>query len=208
MVVSIEYRKGPEHKFPAAHEDAFAAYKWVLANAAALNGDYKRIAVAGESAGGNLAVNVSIMARDRKLQMPVYQVLIYPVANNDLNSPSMKEHANAKPLSTAMMPWFIGHYLNNQAQSGDPRISLVKADLKGLPPTTLITAEIDPLRSEGQLLAEKLTAAGVKVEYHNYNGVTHEFFGMGAAVNKAKEAVAQVAEGLQRSFISTAQATP
>ena len=205
VVVSIEYRKGPEHKFPAAHDDAFAAYKWTLANAASLKGDPKKVAVAGESAGGNLAANVSIMARDQKVQMPVYQVLVYPVANNDLNSVSMKENANAKPLNTAMLPWFLGHYLNNQNESGDPRISLVKADLKGLPPTTLITAEIDPLRSEGELLSTKLTEAGVKVDYRNYDGVAHEFFGMGAIVSKAKEAVAQAATGLKQGFNSTVQ---
>ena len=206
VVVSIEYRKGPEHKFPAAHDDAFAAYQWTLANAASLHGDPTRIAVAGESAGGNLAANVSIMARDHKVQMPIYQVLVYPVANNDLNSASMQENAQAKPLYPAMLPWFLGHYLNNEAESGDPRIALVKADLKGLPPTTLITAELDPLRSEGKLLADKLTAAGVKVDYHNYDGVAHEFFGMGAVVDKAKQAVAQAAEGLQQAFSSNVQA--
>lgn len=206
VVVSIEYRKGPEHKFPAAHDDAFAAYQWTLANAAALKGDPKRIAVVGESAGGNLAANVSIMARDRNVQMPVYQVLVYPVANNDLNSASMKENAQAKPLYPAMLPWFLGHYLNNPAESGDPRIALVKANLKGLPPTTLITAELDPLRSEGKLLAEKLTAAGVKVDYCNYAGVAHEFFGMGAVVEQAKQAVAQAAAGLQQSFTPKAKA--
>jgi len=204
VVISIEYRKGPEHKFPAAHDDAFAAYKWALANAASLNGDPKRVAVVGESAGGNLATHVSIMARDRKVPMPVYQVLIYLVANNDLTSASMKDNTNAKPLYPAMLPWFLGHYLNNQAESGDPRISLVKADLRGLPATTLITAEIDPLRSEGRMLADKLSAAGVNVEYRNYDGVTHEFFGMGAVVGQAKHAVALAAEGLRRGFIAGA----
>ncbi len=206
VVISIEYRKGPEHKFPAAHDDAFAAYQWTLTNAASLNGDPKRIAVVGESAGGNLAANVAIMARDRKTQMPVHQVLVYPVANNDLNSASMQENAQAKPLYPAMLPWFLGHYLNNPAESGDPRIALVKADLKGLPPTTLITAELDPLRSEGKLLADKLTAAGVEVDYRNYDGVAHEFFGMGAVVEKAKQAVAQAAEGLRQAFSSNVQA--
>ncbi|MFN0124061.1 MAG: alpha/beta hydrolase [Blastocatellia bacterium] len=206
VVISIEYRKGPEHKFPAAHDDAFAAYQWTLANAASLNGDPGRIAVAGESAGGNLAANVSLMARDRKAPIPVCQVLVYPVANNDLNSPSMKEYANAQPLNTAMLPWFLGHYLNNRAESGDPRISLVRADLKGLPPTTLITAEIDPLRSEGEMLAGKLREAGVTVDYRNYAGVTHEFFGMGAVLEQARQAVSQAAAGLQRGFNTNVQA--
>lgn len=199
-VVSIEYRKGPENKFPAAHDDSFAAYKWVLANARSINGDAARVAVAGESAGGNLACSVAIMARDQKVQLPVYQVLVYPVANNDLNTPSMIENANAKPLNRAMLPWFLGHYLNNKSESADPRISLVKANLNGLPPATLITAQIDPLRSEGQMLSERLKAAGVTVDYRNYDGVTHEFFGTGAVVDKAKQAVAQAANGLKQGF--------
>lgn len=140
------------------------------------------------------------MAGERKVQTPLYQVLVYPVANNDMNSPSMNENANAKPLNRAMLPWFLGHYLKNQSESGDPMISLVKADLKNLPPTTLIMAQIDPLRSEGQLLGERLTAAGVRVDARTYDGVTHEFFGTGAVVDKAREAVAQAGAGLRAAF--------
>lgn len=206
VVVSIEYRKGPEHKFPAAHEDAFAAYKWTLANARSISGDAARVAVVGESAGGNMAANVAIMARDRKAQLPVHQVLVYPVANNDLNAPSMVEHANAKPLNRAMLPWFLKHYLKDESESGDSRISLVKANLSGLPPATVITAEIDPLRSEGQMLAEKLRAAGVAIEYRNFDGVAHEFFGTGAVIDKAKQAVALAASGLKQSFERKAEA--
>ncbi|MDQ3322576.1 MAG: alpha/beta hydrolase [Acidobacteriota bacterium] len=200
IVVSVEYRKGPENKFPAAHDDAFAAYRWTLTNAAAIGGNPTKIAVAGESAGANLAVNVSIMARDKKIQTPVHQVVVYPVANNDLNSPSMIENANAKPLNRAMLSWFLKYYLKNQSESNDPRISLVKANLRGLPTTTLITAEIDPLRSEGQLLGERMKAAGVRVDNENYAGVTHEFFGTGAVLDKAREAVAQAARGLREAF--------
>ncbi len=200
IVISVEYRKGPENKFPAAHEDAFAAYRWALDNAKSLGGDPTKIAVAGESAGGNLAANVSMMARDRKAQLPVHQVLVYPVSNNNLNSASMVENANARPLNRAMLPWFLGHYLKGQSESGNPMIALVKADLKGLPTTTLITAQIDPLRSEGQLLAERLSAAGVRVDARNYDGVAHEFFGTGAVVDKAREAVAQAGMGLRAAF--------
>ncbi len=200
IVVSVEYRKGPENKFPAAHDDAFAAYRWTLENARALGGDPAKIAVAGESAGANLAANVSIMARERKVQMPLHQVLVYPVANNDLSSPSMIENANAKPLNRAMIEWFLRHYLKNQSESSDPRISLVRAELRGLPPTTIIAAEIDPLCSEGRLLAEHLQAAGVRVDYRNYDGVTHEFFGMGAVLDKARAAVGQAAKGLREAF--------
>lgn len=200
VFVSVEYRKGPEHKFPAAHNDAYAAYKWVLQNAAAIGGDAKRIAVAGESAGGNLALNVSIRARDEKVQMPVYQLLVYPVAGSDMNTESYKVNAQAKPLSKPMMMWFVKNYLASPDQAKDPRINLVAANLKGLPSTTVITAEIDPLMSEGKLLSERLSAAGVQVDYQNYKGATHEFFGMAAVVEDAKDAQAVAASDLKKSF--------
>jgi acetyl esterase/lipase len=197
VVVSVEYRKGPEHKFPAAHNDAFAAYQWVLKNAVSINADPKRIAVVGESAGGNLACNVSMMARDKGIQMPLYQVLVYPVANNDMNSESYLKYAAAKPLNKPMMEWFAKNYLPSMAAAADPRISLVKANLKGLPPTTIIGAEIDPLTTEGKLLADKLKEAGVTVNYKLYDGVTHEFFGMATVVPQAKEAQALAASDLK-----------
>lgn len=200
IVVSVEYRKGPENKFPAAHDDAFAAYRWVLANAKSFGGDASKVAVAGESAGGNLAVNVAIAARDKKVQMPAHVVSVYPVANNDLNSPSMIENKDAKPLNRAMIVWFLDKYLKNQDQSSEPRISLVKANLSGLPPTTIIAAEIDPLRSEGMILNDRLKAAGVRVDYKLYEGEAHEFFGTGAVNDKAKEAVAQAAMKLREAF--------
>ncbi len=200
VVVSVEYPKGPEKKFPAAHTTAFDAYQWVVKNAASLNGDATKIAVVGESAGGNLAANVSMMARDKKIQMPVYQVLVYPVANNDLNSESYVKYAAAKPLNKPMMEWFVKNALNTTAQAADPRISLVKANLKGLPATLIIAAEIDPLLSEGKLLGEKLKAAGVKTDYELYTGVTHEFYGMAAVVPQAKEAQALTARKLKSAF--------
>jgi acetyl esterase len=200
VVVSVAYRLAPEHKFPTAHKDAFTAYQWVLNNAASIKGDPKMIAVAGESAGGNLAANVSIMARDNKIMIPVHQVLIYPVANSDMMSASYVKNANAKPLNKAMMAWFVKYYLNNMAQAKDPRISLVNANLKGLPPTTLITDEIDPLQSEGMLLGDKLKAAGVTVDSKNYDGVTHEFFGMGTIVPQAKDAETFAFDQLKKAF--------
>lgn len=201
IVVSVHYRQAPEHKFPAAHEDAVAAYKWVLNNAADLGGDPKRVAVMGESAGGNLAINVAFAARDQKLQMPVYQVLVYPVAGTDMTTASYKENENAKPLNKAMMAWFVKHVISTDKDKQDPRLDLVgHADLHGLPPTTVILAQIDPLRSEGQALAEKLKQAGVQVATKNYDGVTHEFFGMGAVVAKAMEAEAVVSDDLKKAF--------
>ena len=200
IVVSVAYRMGPEFKFPTAHQDAFAAYEWTIKNASSIKGDPKRIAVAGESAGGNLATNVSIMARDKGIMMPVHQLLVYPVSNSDMNSESYKTYAEAKPLSKAMMAWFVKNYLNNTEEAKNPIISIVNANLKGLPSTTIIQAEIDPLQSEGMLLAEKLKAANVKVDLKKYEGVTHEFFGMAAIVPQAKDAQAYASKNLKSSF--------
>ena len=197
IVVSVEYPKGPEKKFPAAHNVAFDAYQWILKNAASFNGNSAKIAVAGESAGGNLAANVSLMARDKKIMVPLYAVLVYPVANNDMNSESYTKYAMAKPLNKAMMGWFVKNYLVSESQSADPRISLVKANLKGFPPTLIIGAEIDPLQSEGKLLEQKLKDAHVETDYKLYDGVTHEFFGMATVVPQAKEAQGLAAKNLK-----------
>ncbi len=200
VVVSVHYRQGPEHKFPTAHNDAFAAYQWVLKNAASIKGNPKMIAVAGESAGGNMACNVSIMARDKGLMMPLHQLLVYPVANNDMNSASYQKYGTAKPLSKPLIEWMVKHYLPNLAASADPRISLVKANLKGLPATTIIAAEIDLLQTEGKILADKLKEAGVEVDYKLYEGVTHEFYGMATVVPDAKDAQGYAAGRLKKSF--------
>ncbi|WP_158798446.1 alpha/beta hydrolase [Pedobacter sp. L105] len=200
VVVSVGYRLAPEHKFPIAHNDSFAAYEWVLKNAASINADPKMIAVVGESAGGNLAANVSIMARDKKIMVPLHEVLVYPIAQADMTTKSYVAYADAHPLNKAMMAWFTAKYVNNMAEAKDPRISLVNANLKGLPPTTIVTAEIDPLNSDGMMLADKLKAAGVTVDSKNYAGVTHEFFGMAAVVPEAKEAQAYAADQLKKAF--------
>lgn len=204
VVVSSHYRQGPEHKFPAAHEDALAAYKWTLDHAKDLNGDPKRVAVAGESAGGNLAAAVSILAREHNMQMPVHQLLVYPIANHDFNTPSYVENAHAQPLSRPAMKWFFDKYLNSPEEGSNPLISLVnQKNLKGLPSATVITDQIDPLRSEGKAYADKLAQASVDVRYHNYEGVTHEFFGMAPVVDKAKEAQQFAADGLKKAFATS-----
>jgi acetyl esterase len=200
IVVSPDYRQGPEHRFPAAHDDAIAAYQWALKNAASIGGDPKRVALMGESAGGNLAVATAIAARDRKLQAPLAIVSVYPIAGSDTTTPSYVENANAKPLSRPMMSWFFDNYLRSPADRQDPRIDLVAANLQGLPPTTVINAQIDPLRSDGEMLASKLKAAGVSADQKTYPGVTHEFFGMGVVVNKAKDAEGMAAAALRKAF--------
>jgi len=202
IVISIDYRMGPEHKFPAAHDDAIAAYRWVLDNAGSWGGDLQRIAVAGESAGGNLAANVSIAARDQGLPMPTHQLLVYPVASINTNSPSYHDCAQAKPLNAAMMGWFVKNATSGGTDLTDPRLNLIAANLRGLPPTTIISAEIDPLRSDGDLLTKSLTAAGVPVEHRLYKGATHEFFGMTAVVGKARDAQEFSIQRLNASFTS------
>jgi acetyl esterase/lipase len=201
VVVSVEYRKGPEFRFPTAHNDAFAAYRWVRENAASLKIDAGRIAVAGESAGGNLAAAVCLMARDAGVPLPKHQLLVYPIARYDMNTPSYQQYANAMPLNKPLMQWFFANYLNSPADGQSPLISLVNAqNLQGLPPATVINAEIDPLQSEGQEYAAKLKAAGVPVTSKVYVGVTHEFFGMSSVVPQAQDAQILAAAELVKSL--------
>lgn len=198
IMVAVDYRRAPEHRFPTAAEDAYAAYLWTLDHARELNGDPTRVAVGGESAGGNLATVVALMARDRKVQLPLHQLLVYPVVDDDMHTESYKRNANAKPLNKAMMAWFFKHY------KGDPKnpyaLPMKAASLAGLPPATIVAAEIDPLLTEGRRYADKLRKDGVPVDYRAYDGVTHEFFGMGAVVAKAKEAEQFAADALSAAF--------
>ncbi len=201
IVVSVDYRLAPEAKFPAQYDDAVATYKWVAANAASFGGDPKKLAVAGESAGGNLALEAALAARDQKLEMPRAIVCVYPIVQlTDMATPSYEDSANAKPLNKAMMGWFARQVFADPAQMSDPRVDLLKADLKGLPHVTLVNAQIDPLRSDGDLLADALKKAGVHVDHHVYSGVTHEFFGMAAAVASAKSAQDKAGDDLRHLF--------
>ena len=199
-VISVAYRQAPEYKFPAAPEDAFAAYRWVLANAASIRVDPNRVAVGGESAGGNLATVTSLLARDRGAKLPVHQMLIYPITNYAFDTPSYQEFVNAMPLNTPLMKWFFSYYLRRPADGSSPDVSPLRANVSGLPPATVITAEVDPLRDEGEAYAKRLQDAGVKATLTRYTGVTHEFFSMSGVIDKAKQAVAEAAAGLRGSF--------
>lgn len=188
VVISVDYRRAPESKFPAAHDDAFAAYRWLTTNATSVNGDPKRLALAGESAGGNLAVATAVAVHKAGLTAPKHVLSVYPVAQSSTDTESYLKYADAMPLNRPMMLWFISQVTSNADQVKDPRIDLVHANLQGLPPVTLINAEIDPLRDDGAQLEQALRSAGVTVERKVYPGVTHEFFGTAAVVQEAAQA--------------------
>lgn len=200
VVVSVEYHQAPEYQYPVQVNEAFAAYSWLLSHAQQVNGNPAKIAVAGESAGGNLAAVVSLKARDSGLPLPLHQLLVYPVVSNNVLNSSYVQNANAKPLNAAMMKWFFKYY-SEPIDAFSAYALPDKADsLKGLPPTTLITAEIDPLYEEGKDFAERLAHDGVSVHYQHYEGVTHEFFGMAAVVDKARQAQEVAISQLRKAF--------
>jgi acetyl esterase len=175
VVVSVEYRLAPEAKFPAAPEDCYAATCWAVENAADLGADGSRLCVAGDSAGGNLAAVVAIMARDRAGPSISHQLLMYPVTDFNFETDSYRENAEGYFLSQAMMRWFWGHYLADESQGSDPLAAPLHGNLTALPNATVITAEYDPLRDEGIAYAEALAAAGVTVEYRLFVGMIHGF---------------------------------
>ena len=157
--------------------------------------------MAGESAGGNLATEVAIAARNRDLQMPKHELLIYPITTSNTSQTSDLLYTNSTlPLYTALLPYFSSQYVQDPSQANDPHVSPIDANLRGLPPTTIIAAEEDPLQSDGQAYAAALKTAGVAVTYQLYTGTTHEFFGMGAVVAKAKAAEQFGAARIAQSF--------
>ncbi len=207
VVISVDYRRAPENKFPAAVEDAYAATQYVITHAAEHNIDPKKVAVGGESAGGNLAAVVCLVAKERKGEMPVAQLLIYPVTDWKSERPSHQEYASSPVLPEANLPWFAGMYFNSPADAKNPLASPIYSEnLKGLPPATIINAQCDVLADDGTAYAEKLEAAGVPVKHEVYKGVTHEFFGMGLAVDRAKAAETFAGLELQKAFTGKAVA--
>lgn len=207
VVVSVEYRQAPEHPFPAAHDDVLAATRWVTANAADIGGDPSRVAIAGESAGGNLAASTTLQMLAAGEPSPVAQVLVYPVVTGSQDSPSFLDAADARPLNRPMMSWF-SHWTfkDSELAPTDPRFELLGRpthQLAALPPTLVVTAERDPLRSQGGQFAERLREAGVAVQHLAVDGVTHEFFGMSAVLDAAEEAQQRAADLLLRCFAGT-----
>jgi acetyl esterase len=202
LVVSVDYRLAPEHKFPAAVDDSYAALCWAVDHAGELGGDSARVAVIGDSAGGNLAAVMCQLARARRGPGIAFQALLYPT----LDFGSAMEYASRKQfgggdyfLSTRDMDWFMSLYLNNVTQEiTDPRASpLLAEDLTGLPPALIVTAGCDVLRDEGKAYADRLTAAGVPVEYHCFENTIHAFMSFSAAIPAGQEALAFVANRLR-----------
>jgi acetyl esterase len=188
VVVSVDYRMGPEHRFPAAVDDSFAALRWVAAHAADLGGDAGRLAVAGDSAGGNLAAVVAQLARADGPAIR-FQLLIYPVTDHEFTSPSMQENAEGYYLTRDAMRWFYDHYLVDASEGADPRVSPLRAnDLSGLPPAFVLTAEFDPLRDQGIAYADALGVAGNDVTMTRYDGLFHGFFSMFDLIDAGKAA--------------------
>ena len=202
VVVSIDYRLAPEHVFPAGAMDCYAATQWVAENAASFGADRSRMAVGGDSAGGNLAAAVSLMARDRGGPAINFQLLLYPVTDCALDTPSQKEFAeDGYVLSRADMEWFWKNYLDRAAEKNNPYACPLRAkNLSGLPPALVLTASHDPLRDEGERFAERLIAAGVKVTCTRYEGVTHGFVSFADALDKGKEGIRQAADALKAAF--------
>jgi acetyl esterase len=202
VVVSVDYRMGPEHKFPAAVDDSFAALKWVHANAASLDADSDRIGVHGDSAGANLAAVVALLARDAGSPRLRLQSLVYPIADYGLVGDSYRKYGEGYGILTkAGMVWFRNHYLRGPEDAEDWRASPIRApNLAGAAPAIVITAECDVLHDDGKNYADALSRAGVPVEYREYAGMVHAFFGMVPAVDDAMNAQRAVSAAFKRAF--------
>ena len=197
-VASVDYRLGPEHVFPAAVEDCWAATQWVAANGAELGIDPQRVVVGGDSAGGNLAAVIALLARDAGAPSIRLQVLVYPAVDARMGHPSVDENGTGFLLSKDDMVWFYGHYgLGQVVQADDWRLSpLLTASLADVAPAYVITAEFDPLRDEGEAYAAALEAAGVPVQHRRFDGMIHGFFGMNGTIDAADEAQEEVAKAI------------
>ena len=200
-VISVEYRLSPEHKYPAAIEDAFAAVTWIEANASTLGVDANRIAVGGDSAGGALAAIVAQLAKEKGNPRIAYQMLFFPVTQIGGDTTSMREFAEGFFLETPTLKWFYNHYLPADADRNDPRVSpLAAKDFSGLPPAYIMLAGFDPLHDEGLAYAEKLRVAGVPVTVADYPDMVHDFIYMQAVLPQAPQALVTAAAALKSAL--------
>ncbi len=202
VVASVDYRLAPEHKFPAGIDDCLHATHWAVAHAAALGANPTRIAVAGDSAGGNMAAVTALRLRDEGSPALCGQLLMYPVTDyHTPGTPSYAENAEGYGLTRDTMKWFWAHYLNDPSEAAHPHASPLRAkNLAGLPPALVITAEYDPLRDEGELYAQKLRAAGVRTALSRYDGVNHGFMFWVGVVDKAAVAMKEACAWLRGAF--------
>lgn len=199
-VISVDYRLAPEYKFPTAVDDCLAVTKWVAENGPELGVDGARIAVGGDSAGGNLAAVVSQLARDGGGPAIAFQALVYPVTNYDFSTDSYRDNAEGYLLERDSMEWFWGHYLRSEADGASTKASPLRhTNLAGLPPAIVLTAEFDPLRDEGEAYAERMRAAGVPVEARRYDGQIHGFFA-NPAIDDGSEAARHVGKAVARAL--------
>ncbi len=207
IVVSPEYRRAPEHVFPAAHDDVLATYRWVRQNAGELGGDPARIAIGGESVGGNMAAATCLQLAQAGEPMPVAQVLVYPLTTGEQFGESMVDAADARPLNRPLLSWMAMHAFEGVPEAAaDPRVDLLSVppeQLATMPPTLVITDERDVLRSQGEEFARHLRTTGVPVTATRYDGVMHEFFGAAAVLDKAEQAQSQAAQHLRDAFRAT-----
>jgi acetyl esterase len=200
-VVSVDYRLAPEHKFPAAVDDAWAATRWTVAHAGELGIDAGRLAVGGDSAGGNLAAVVALLARDQRAPVIGLQILLYPVTDLAAETRSYRDFAEGYLLTLDGMRWFGAHYLNTRDEAADWRASPLRArSLAGLPPALIVTAGFDPLRDEGEAFAARLRDAGGRVDYVCYGGMIHGFVPMGRLIDTGNRAVSHIAASLHQAL--------
>ena len=200
-VVSVDYRLAPEHKFPAAVGDAWAATRWIVAHAAELGIDADRLAVGGDSAGGNLATVVALLARDHGGPAIALQALLYPVTDVSTETRSYRDFSEGFLLTRDSMRWFFDQYLNGEADAVDWRVSPLRApSLAGLPPALVVTAGFDPLRDEGDAYAVALRNAGVRVDSICYGGMIHGFVPMGRLIDTGNRAVSHIAGSLRQAL--------
>jgi len=198
VVVSVDYRLAPEHRFPAAAEDCWAAASWLAEHGDEFGVDGTRLAVAGDSAGGNLAAAVALLARDRGAPRLRHQTLIYPVTDADFDTASYRDNAEGYLLTRAGMQWFWDHYVPDAERRRDGYASPLRAEkLAGLPPALVITAEYDPLRDEGEAYAARLRDAGVPTTRTRYDGQIHGFVGLFELFDQGKAAVDEIATALR-----------
>lgn len=202
VVIAVNYQKAPEHRFPVPFDDCYATLEWVFENSSELNINQEEIGVAGDSAGGNLAAAVALKARDEKGPKIAFQILIYPAVDYKFDYPSMIENATGYSLTTQGMKWYWDQYMESESDLDNPYFRpMAASDLSGLPPTLTITAELDPLRDEGEIFAARLQEAGVKSVLKRYDCLIHGFMLMQGFLPEARQAIRDIAENI-REFIA------